>query len=105
MSSIKNFTEQSLSEYLINRLKDIDRRERIVIRMPFGHDINRIEVYCSETETTGSELLGVKFTYQIVLQQFNDVSNKAYSKTSYSYQNELFKFIPKLCSNLFSTLD
>jgi len=105
MASIKNFTSETLSSYLLERLKDIDRRERIVVRMPFGHCINRIEIYCSETETTGSEILGNKFTYQIVLQQFNDTTNKPVSKTSYSYKSELFRFIPKLCKNLFATLD
>jgi hypothetical protein len=105
MASIKNFTLETLTDYLIKRLQDIDRRERIVISMPFGHDINRIEVYCSETETTGGDLLGTKFQYQIVLQQFNDYTNKAISKTSYSYMDELFTFIPKLCKKLFDTLD
>lgn len=105
MASIKNFTAETLSSYLIERLKDIDRRERIVIRMPFGHEINRIEIYCSESETTGSEILGNKFRYQIVLQQFNDRTNKPVSKTSYSYQAELFRFIPKLCTRLFAALN
>lgn len=104
--NIKNHTEETLTIELIKRLKDIDSRERIVIKMPFGCEVNRVEIYCSETDTNTmrGEFFGKKFPYVVTLQQFNDYTNKAVSKSSYSYETELITFIPKLVTNLFSII-
>jgi hypothetical protein len=102
---VSNYTKESLSVELINRIKDIDSRERIVLKMPFGHEVNRVEIYCGETEVKGNnEWFGKKFTYVVTLQQFNDYTNKPIAKSSYSYESELINYIPRLCDKLFNSI-
>jgi hypothetical protein len=105
--NISNYNEQTLTEELIKRLKDIDSRERIVIKLPFGHSVNRVEIYCSETSTDKGGFdgfFGKKFNYVVTLQQFNDYTNKAACKSSYSYETELLNYIPTLCKKLFASI-
>lgn len=93
---------------LIERIKDLEPRERIVLSFEFGTSINRIEIYMGETPTNSGSLGimfgGKQFSNVVTLQQFNDYTNKSVSKTSYSYETELIQFIPKLISKLNATL-
>jgi len=93
---------------LIERIKDLEPRERIVISFEFGASINRIEIYMGETLTNSGSLGvmfgGKQFSNVVTLQQFNDYTNKAASKSSYSYETELIQFIPKLVNKLVSHL-
>jgi len=87
---------------LKERLSDFNQRERIVINMPFGCNLNRLEIYCSETapnENTG--FFGEKFRGIVTLQTFTDYTNKAANKTSYSYETELLKYLPELVNKIF----
>jgi hypothetical protein len=94
--------KQLLVAKIIERLHDFNQRERIVINMPFGCNVNRLEIYCSETAPSGNnDFFGVKFRGIVSLQSFNDYTNKPYEKSSYSYENELITFIPRLIDNLF----
>ncbi len=102
MKLTKTNTNEVLNE-LIKRVKDIEQRERIVLKMPFGCSVNRIEIYCSETPTqdnAGSVFFGEKFDGVLTIQQFNDYTNKSYSKSSFSYKNEFLQLLPKLIERL-----
>lgn len=109
MKITKNGSRTELSSEIIKRLENIECRERIVIKMPFGENINRIEIYCSETATSSSSgiteaLFGDKFEGIVTLQVFKDYDNKAASKSSYSYKKELIRYIPKLVDKLYNSL-
>jgi len=98
-------TADEFQSELMKRLKDFDQRERIVISMPYACNINRIEIYCSETAPTSSAYSGSPFIGIVKLSQYNDYTNKSVKDTSYTYKEDLFKFIPRLCNNLFSLIN
>lgn len=105
---IANHTPQTLLDTLVERIKDIEQRERIVIKFPFAHQINRIEIYCSETEpkdTAGTMFGGSKFNGILSLQVFTDYTNKPTEKSSYTYQREFFNYLPTLIEKLFKHLE
>jgi hypothetical protein len=102
--NILNYNEQTLTTELIKRVNDIDQRERIVIKMPFAHDINRIEIYCSETYGNPSVFGGEPFPGIVTIQQFNDYTNKPYGKTSYTFKGEFLRYIPNLVGKLYAQL-
>ena len=102
---VQNYNAEQLTGILIERLKEIEQRERIVLKFPFSHALNRIEIYCSETETKGNGYFGNTFNGIVTLQVFNDYGNKPVEKSSYSYQNEMLNFIPKLVQNIYSKLN
>jgi len=89
---------------ILKRLKDFSQRERIVISLPFGSPLTRIEIYCSETPTKESYLGGKKFNGIVTLQTFAEYDNKANEKSSYSNENELLTFIPKLIDKVSSLI-
>ena len=102
---VQNYNAEQLTKILIDRLKEIEQRERIVLKFPFSHAINRIEIYCSETEAKGNGYFGNTFNGIVSMQVFNDYTNKPIEKSSYSYQNEMINFIPKLVKNIYSKLN
>jgi hypothetical protein len=102
---VQNYNAEQLTKILIDRLKEIKQRERIVLKFPFSHAINRIEIYCSETEPKGNGYFGNVFNGIVSLQVFNDYGNKPIEKSSYSYQNEMINFIPKLVQNIYLKLN
>ena len=99
-------TKDDLLNELTKRIKTIDQRERIVLKFPFAHQFNRIEFYCSETEVKGNGYLGGK-TFQGVfsIQVFLDYGNKPTDKSSYSYENEFFNFLPTLVDKIYKTIE
>ena len=95
--------KEGLLEKLIERINDIEQRERIVIKMPFGCKVTRIEIYCSDAlviERGG--YFGEKFNGVVSIQAYNDYTNKHANKSTYSYKNELLGYIPKLVDNLYT---
>ena len=104
---ITKHNQETLLNTLIDRVKDFEQRERIVLKFPFSHDINRIEIYCSETEpkdTAGSMFSGDKFNGIVSLKVFKDYSNKHIESSSYSYKKEFMNYLPKLISVIYSKL-
>ena len=104
---LTKYTPETLINTLIDRVGDIEQRERIVLKFPFGNAINRIEIYCSETDTkdtSGSMFSGAKFNGIVTMQVFRDYSNKASEKSSYSYKKEFLNYLPKLVDTIYSKL-
>jgi hypothetical protein len=104
---IENYKEdpQMLIDILLGRLIEIEQRERIVLKFPFGHLINRIEIYCGETEAKTSGYFGDPLPGITTIQVFTDYTNKAQNKSSYSYKNELLGYIPKLIEKCINQLN
>lgn len=104
---IQKYNKETLTAILIERVGEIDQRERIVLKFPFGNAINRIEIYCSETDTKdslGSMFGGEKFNGILTMQVFRDYTNKASEKSSYSYKKEFLNYLPKLVEIIYSKL-
>jgi|688.fasta_scaffold84330_4 hypothetical protein len=105
---LSHHTPEMLLNEITNRLNDFSQRERIVIKFPFGRDINRLEIYCSETAPKdsgiGEIISGPKFDGIVTIQVFNDYTNKAAQKSSYSYKNELLNYLPKLIEKMYNFL-
>jgi hypothetical protein len=104
---VANYTAETLTNILIERVNDIEQRERIVLKFPFGNDINRIEIYCSETDTKdtlGNMLGGAKFNGIVTMQVFRDYTNKSTEKSSYSYKKEFLNYLPKLVNIIYSKI-
>ena len=102
---ISNYNQEELLRELNHRIGDISQRERIVLNFPFGKDINRIEIYCSETapndSAMGSMISGPKFNGIVTIQVFTDYTNKAAQKSSYSYKKELLTYLPTLITKIY----
>ncbi len=91
-----------LVEKLKERLSDFNQRERIVLNFPFGTNINRLEIYCSETAPNdNTSYFGSKFRGIVKLQTFIDYTNNAAQTSSYSYENELLNYLPQLVEKIF----
>ena len=106
---LRNYNKESLTLELVKRLNDISQRERIVLNFPFGENINRIEIYCSETApndaAAGAAMCGEKFCGIVSLQVFTDYTNKPQSKSSYSYKKELLNYIPTLVEKVYKSIE
>lgn len=102
---LANYNQSELTAELIKRVNEITWRERIVIRMPYGCSIDRIEIYCSETSVNASPYSGTPFPGIVTLQQFNDIGNKSAFKSSYSYKSEFLNYLPKMAEKLYQFAD
>jgi hypothetical protein len=106
---IKDHAPAQLLAKITDRLSDIEQRERMIIRFPFGHQFNRIEIYCSETATNpsaiGEAMSGEAFDGIVKLQVFTDYTNKPAQTSSYTYKKELFAFLPKFVDKIYSTME
>lgn len=108
MKISKTTNKQEFINELIKRINTFEKRERIVIKLPYGAEINRIEIYMSEvatqTSSAGAIFSGKPFPYVVKLTQYNDCTNKVFKSTSYSYRTELLEFIPKLIQRIIELL-
>lgn len=94
--------KEGLLKKLIERINEIEQRERIVLKFPFGCNINRIEIYCSEASINErAGWFGEKFDGVVSMQVYNDYTNKHSEKSTYSYKKELLDYIPKLIDKVY----
>jgi hypothetical protein len=104
--TLTKYTPETLTAILTDRVNDIDCRERIVIKFPFGAQINRVEIYCGETlpdnGSPATAMFGSKLPGITSIQVFTDYSNKAESKSSYSYKKELLRYVSQLVNKMFA---
>lgn len=94
--------KEGLLKKLIERVNEIEQRERIVIKLPFNCELTRVEIYCSESciiERVG--WFGEKFDGMVSIQAFDTFTNKAIQKSSYSYKKELINFLPTMVDKLY----
>jgi len=98
-------TETELLNKLAERLKEITQRERIVIKLPFGKDLTRVEFYCSETEpnrgSAGQVFSGKQFDGILKISAYAEYNNKATNTTSYTYERELMSHLNSIVSNIY----
>ena len=106
---IANYNRETLTTELLKRLNDFSQRERIVLGFPFGGDVTRVEIYCSETSPndsgSGMAMFGDKFRGIVSMQVFTDYTNKPQNKSSYSYKKELFAYIPTLVDKIYKSIE
>lgn len=94
--------KEGLLKKLIERVNEIEQRERIVIKFPFGSKFTRIEIYCSEALIIDrAGYFGEKFDGVVSIQVYTDYTNKHVDKSTYSYKKELVDYIPKLIDKLY----
>ncbi len=94
--------KEGLLKKLIERINEIEQRERIVIKFPFGSKFTRVEIYCSEALVIDKVgYFGEKFNGVVSLQVYNDYTNKHIEKSTYSYKNDFIKYIPTLVDKLY----
>lgn len=101
LSNYKN-NKEGLLKKLIERINEIEQRERIVIKFPFGSKLTRIEIYCSDAliiDRVG--WFGEKFNGVVSIQVYTDYTNKHVDKSTYSYKKELLDYIPKLIDKVY----
>lgn len=104
---LKNYQKSELFETLKTRINDFERRERIVISMPYNCKVNRVELYMGETFTDKSycPIYGQTFKAKVTLSIFADSSNKAVKVLSFTYKNEFFDILDDYLDKLYSLIN
>ena len=100
---------QEMYSTLSATICEMDQRERIVLKFPFGSSVNRIEIYCGETVNTmgsamGEMISGSTLNGPTSISVFNDYTNKPASKSSYTYKNDILKHLHKVSEATFKIL-
>jgi len=101
----KDYTESDLLAELTKRLSKIDQRERIVVSLPFGKKVTKVEFYCSETtpnkSSSGIAFSGKQFDGILKVSIFNDYGSKPANTNSYTYVNELMGRIEAIVKGIY----
>ena len=104
MTITKETNSTMLYGQIWSRVSDIEQRERLVLKLPFGSPITRIEIYCGETVKQASDfgimVSGAAFDGPVSISVFSDYGNKPTQKMSYTYKAEFKKQLEALCIKL-----
>ena len=94
---------------LLERISEMESRERIVLKLPFGCKVKRVEFYMSETPTkssgAGEFLSGTPFNYMFSFSTYENYTNKVCEKSSYTYKKEFFDYLPRLIDKLINIIE